>query len=267
MFEVITQSQPQDVQSLEILKEAYSKLAREPELIATSKRIAQAYVAMGQLSSAILEFEGVLQLAPEDPEAQAALADLESRTHTLAPGNLTDLGVGSPGAPRSATSFQAKPGQSRALAADIDDGRQALQKIFVEGKIISAAEFDNCWVTPDLTASPGKVIEPFVQRVAEKGFMPLDKALRVISDKARVGYLPLEKYDADAELVRSFPKDILHRWCLLPFDRMSKSVFVATTNPFNKQAAAELEQHTKQRLIWYLSPPQDIAKIIKKIVR
>src|SRR5678815_1929559 len=64
MFEVITQSQPQDVQSLEILKEAYSKLAREPELIATSKRIAQAYVGMGQLSSAILEFEGVLQLAP-----------------------------------------------------------------------------------------------------------------------------------------------------------------------------------------------------------
>ena len=45
MFEVITQSQPQDYQSLEILKEAYSKLGRQKDVIATSKRIAEAYVA------------------------------------------------------------------------------------------------------------------------------------------------------------------------------------------------------------------------------
>jgi len=56
MFEVITQTQPQDYQSLEILKEAYFKLGREQDVISTSKRIAQAYVTMGQLSSAILEY-------------------------------------------------------------------------------------------------------------------------------------------------------------------------------------------------------------------
>src|SRR5262249_41565605 len=38
MFEVITQSQPNDYQSLEILKEAYSKLGREKDAIGTSKR-------------------------------------------------------------------------------------------------------------------------------------------------------------------------------------------------------------------------------------
>ena len=32
MFEVITQSQPQDYQSLEILKEAYTKLGREDDV-------------------------------------------------------------------------------------------------------------------------------------------------------------------------------------------------------------------------------------------
>src|SRR5664279_2548418 len=35
MFEVITQSQPHDYQSLEILKEAYSKLNREKDVINT----------------------------------------------------------------------------------------------------------------------------------------------------------------------------------------------------------------------------------------
>src|SRR5580693_8540885 len=83
MFEVITQSQPQDYQSLEILKEAYSKLGREPDVIKTSKRIAEAYVQLGQLSSAILEYETILQRSPNDPDVLAALKGIESRANTF----------------------------------------------------------------------------------------------------------------------------------------------------------------------------------------
>src|SRR5271154_1705295 len=79
MFEVIVQSQPNDCQSLEILKEAYSKLGREADVINTSKRIAQAYMQTGQLSSAILEFETVLQRRPDDVEVQAALKEIENK--------------------------------------------------------------------------------------------------------------------------------------------------------------------------------------------
>src|SRR5512136_3168316 len=79
MFEVITQSQPQDYQSLEILKEAYSKLGREKDVVTTSKRIAQAYVQLGQLSSAILEYETILQRFPNDPDVQAALRQIETK--------------------------------------------------------------------------------------------------------------------------------------------------------------------------------------------
>src|SRR6201993_866265 len=79
MFEVITQSQPHDYQSLEILKEAYAKLGREKDSINTSKRIAQAYVHLGQLSSAILEYETILQKYPDDPDVQAALQQIESK--------------------------------------------------------------------------------------------------------------------------------------------------------------------------------------------
>src|SRR5215470_1394064 len=83
MFEVITQSQPLDYQSLEILKEAYTKLGREKDVIGTSKRIAQAYVQMGQLSSAILEYETILQRHPEDPDVQAALKEIETKANNF----------------------------------------------------------------------------------------------------------------------------------------------------------------------------------------
>jgi hypothetical protein len=267
MFEVITQSQSQDVQSLEILKEAYSKLGREKELIATSKRIAQAYVLMGQISSAILEYEGILQRFPDDAETLVALAEIERKANPLSPGPESELAEPTQGsaAPAEGTSKPKRP-SSRA-AQECDDGRQALYKIFVEGKVISSAEFDACWVTSDLATPPTKVIDPFVQLLAEKGRTPLEKSLHLISDKGRVGFLPLEKYDVDIELARSFPKDTLFRWCILPFDRMSKSILVATANPFNKQAAGELEEHTKQRLVWYLAPPLDISKALRKIIR
>src|ERR1700722_15387526 len=79
MFEVIVQSQPNDCQSLEILKEAYSKLGREQDVVNTSKRIAQAYMQTGQLWSAILEFETVLQPRPDDAEVQEALKEIENK--------------------------------------------------------------------------------------------------------------------------------------------------------------------------------------------
>ena len=59
----------------------------------------------------------------------------------------------------------------------------------------------------------------------------------------------------------------LQRWCILPFDRMSKSVLVATANPFNKQAALELEQMIQQRFLWYLATPPELIKALRKVIR
>src|SRR5256885_14276194 len=117
MFEVITQSQPHDYQSLEILKEAYSKLGREKDVVNTSKRIAQAYVQMGQLSSAILEYETILQRYPDDPDVQAALAGIESKAGSFAtPGTTSETELREKTAPD-------KKAKERKAPTDVDDGR------------------------------------------------------------------------------------------------------------------------------------------------
>jgi len=262
MFEVITQSQPQDYQSLEILKEAYLKLGRDKEAVTTSKRIAEAYVQLGQLSSAILEYETILQRQPDDPEARAAMAQIENKANSL-----TTLPAALETEPLRPTVVAKKVPGKAAAPLEVDDGRQAMHKLFVEGKIISAGDFEASWPAPNLIDPPGKVIEPFIHLLAEKGLVPLDKSLRLMADRARLGFLLLEKYDIEMELARTFPKDICQRWCIVPFDRMSKSIFVATANPFNKQAALELEKTTKNRLVWYLASPIDLLKVLKKVFR
>ena len=263
MFEVITQSQPHDYQSLEILKEAYLKLGRPKEAVTTSKKIAQAYVHLGQLSSAILEYETILQREPDDKDALNAMADIESKANSLT----SPLEIEINGKAIDGTAKRENIAGKATSKLDVDDGRQMMHKIFVESKVISAGDFEMCWVAPSLTETPEKIFDPFLQVLAEKGITQIDKSLKMVLDKSRLGYLLLEKYDVDMELARSFPRDVCQRWCVLPFDRMSKSVMVATTNPFNKQAAQELQKATPHRLIWYVVPPLDIIKVLRRVFR
>src|ERR1700744_3982512 len=132
MFEVITQSQPQDYQSLEILKEAYLKLGMEKEVVQTSKRIAQAYVQLGQLSSAILEYETILQRHPEDKDAMAAMAQIESKANNL---SLPPPPPHPEPRPPPPPIFPKKP-PVKTATLEVDDGRQSMYKHFVDGKFI-----------------------------------------------------------------------------------------------------------------------------------
>jgi hypothetical protein len=270
MFEVITQSQPLDYQSLEILKEAYSKLGRQDAVVATSKRIAEAYVQLGQLSSAILEYESILQRFPDDPDVQKALRSLENRANSFAPPTAPEPEP----APRD-TSLLKKPGgdgkagspDTGFQSAPVDDGRAAMQKLFLDAKLISLTDFDMFWPQPNLTQPPKVLTEPFIHVLAEKQILPIDRSMKLLAEKSRVAYLPLEKYDVDVELARSFPREPCLRWCVLPFDKLSKSIMVATANPFNKQAMRELEAATKSRLLFYLATPAELTKILKKVFR
>ncbi|MGO8839358.1 MAG: hypothetical protein ACLQAH_14670 [Limisphaerales bacterium] len=265
MFEVIAQSQPNDCQSLEILKEAYTKLGREEDVVKTSKRIAQAYMQSGQLSSAILEYETVLQRRPDDTDVQSALKEIEDRANNMAEQAASEELVASVSTPQSDTAKMRKP--VHAGPVEIDDGRKTMHKIFVESKIIKEGDFNLCWHTADLTASSSDVAEPFIQALAQKNILPVEKSLKLLADRSHTAFLSLDKYDVDIDLTRGFPAEACRRWCVLPFDRMSKSILVATANPFNQQAAKDLAEATTHRLLWYLAPPVDLMVNLRKAFR
>jgi hypothetical protein len=264
MFEVIVQSQSGDTQSLEILKEAYSKLGREDDVINTSKRIAQGYLQQGQLSSAILEYETVLQRRPEDADVRAALKQIEAKASSAVVQPASDaVSMASVSSDTTITRRKARTSATE----EVDDGRKTMYKIYVESKLITAGDFDLCWRNVDLTLAPTDPVEPFIQMLHEKGIFLIDKSLRLLSDKSRVAYLPLDRYDVDMDLARGFPSDVCRRWCVLPVDRMSKAILVATANPFNQQAAKELAEATTHRLLWYIAPPNDIVANLRKAFR
>ncbi len=166
MFEVIVQSQPNDCQSLEILKEAYTKLGREEDVISTSKRIAQAYMQTGQLSSAILEFETVLQRRPDDADVQR-----RSRKSRTRPSNAATQSAGAEPAALATPSRNAE-GRRKKIAR----GRREIRTMdaryctkFLWKAKPSAREILICaGARQDLTAAPTDVVEPFIHTLWQK---------------------------------------------------------------------------------------------------
>ncbi|MEI7958760.1 MAG: hypothetical protein WCI40_06600 [Verrucomicrobiota bacterium] len=78
-LKAITDANPDDYQSLEILKDAYWRLEDQAEGLATTRKLADAYLRLGQYSSALLEYEGILLQEPGCAEVQTLLEELETK--------------------------------------------------------------------------------------------------------------------------------------------------------------------------------------------
>lgn len=276
MFEVITQGEASDVQALDILKEAYSKLDRHKDALATSKKIAKAYAEVGQYSNAMFEYEWILDQNPGDEEAEAALAAINNQAEgfssALEDEDDDDDAVHAPldmvsvGGPLDVGAGGADGNQSATAKAVGDDGKNSMRKLFVDSGKIASQEFESCWPDPEKIPSQGKVNDSFIQNLADKQILPIEDSLSLMCGKNRFAYIPLDKYEVDAEMARTYPGELCRRWMVLPIDRMSKSILVATSNPYNKAAARQLEEFSKSRVIWYVASPVEIQKVVAKFL-
>ena len=258
MFEVIAETEPNDVQSLEILKEAYLNLDRDSDAVGVSKKIAQAYVRLGQLSSAILEYEGILRKFPNEVDCVAALKELEEKMAELASGGSAEDG-------QTAASAAA---QTFADARRFKDSNEALVKFFQEYQLLNekdAASVLSAIISAISESPPNKPAPSLIALLEERGIASADKSLSLITEKTRLPFIPLALYDVDTAKVSLLEKDFTLRHLVLPFDQISKTFLVATVNPFDTQAKNYVESKIKGRVQWYLTSPLDLTKQLKDV--
>lgn len=262
MFEAITESQPDDYQSLEILKEAYAKLGQHDDLRRISLKLARAYQQVGQLSQAILEYEGLLQRNPHDAEARAALAEIESKTSQLRArsetGGTQEIST-SPTTVASGNQLQARDGLAGAcalaeiLVAEKITTRQALAPLLEKLKSEAAG-----------ASARGEPLT-LVQLILDQQLIKFDDLFEVLVAKSGKPYLPLSWYDVDRDAVLLLPREVCFRHCIVPFDLISRSVLVATSNPFDEVARNEVESLLDYNLFWYLTPPAEIIGALRSV--
>lgn len=77
-------------------------------------------------------------------------------------------------------------------------------------------------------------------------------------------YLPLSSYEIDPEVINSVPERLCHQYCVIPIDKIGKSLTVAMANPLNVQALDDIELLTSCTVQPFVSTSAEIKHAIEK---
>lgn len=282
MFEVILQSNAQDCQSMEILKEAYWKLNRHKEALTITRKLADTYYALGQFSSALLEYEGILQKDPNNAEVVAMLGEVEGKLHpvngkvqekTQSADSPIALDFGSIIADDPTlitTSATIKPeGGSVELKLD-NDGNDALAKFLIQHRLAPEEAIRTCLDRVNKinkSAGPQSLAASLIDEVARTGMTSLESLLCGILDRSKFAYIPLDCYEVDRQIVKMLPETITLARLIVPFDLISRTIMIATANPFDAQGKEAVQQLLDYNIQWHVAAPGAIAKVLRDAYR
>jgi hypothetical protein len=274
MFEAITQTQPDDYQSLEILKEAYQKVGRSADSLKTSRRLAEAYFSSGSYTLAMQECEVILLKEPNAPEILAMLGEIETRLqaagHVIASGGSKNGLIASTGGGGARDGSlvdlqQGKHAQQLQDRGDEELGRfLVMQQLFPEEEVSRAIETVNL-LNKNLTGQSlgASLIDKLCRLETDK----VERVLSGLIDRTRFAYVPLEHYDLDRQIARMLPDQLTLGRLYVPFDLISRTIMVACCNPFDAAGREAIQQSLDYTVTWYLARPEAIITALQEIYR
>lgn len=77
-------------------------------------------------------------------------------------------------------------------------------------------------------------------------------------------YLPLSNYEIDQEVINSVPENVCRQYCLIPIDKIGKSLTLAMSDPLNMAAMEDVELITGGTIQAFVSTASDIKEAITK---
>ena len=77
-------------------------------------------------------------------------------------------------------------------------------------------------------------------------------------------YLPLANYEIAPEVVATVSLDTCKQYCLVPIDKIGRSLTLAMSNPLNVQALEEIELSTNCSVQAFVSTATDILSAITR---
>lgn len=279
MFEAITQTQPDDYQSLEILKEAYQKVGRHEDSLRASRKLAEAYFTVGSYTLAMQECEVILVKEPNAPEILAMLGEIEARLQASgaalvnkgAQGGLTvnpnEAAKGEGSLMDMASAHGADTGKIANLAERGDDHLAKfliVQQLFPEEEVLAGLESVK-QLNKDLTGQALGV--SLLDNLCKDKTNQVDSVLSALIDRTKFAYVPLEYYDTDRQIAPMLPEYLTLGRLFVPFDLVSRTMMVACCNPFDATGREAVQQSVDYTVAWYLARPSSIVKSLQSIYR
>jgi tetratricopeptide (TPR) repeat protein len=277
MFEAITQTQPEDYQSLEILKEAYEKLGRHDEALRVLRKLAEAYFNSGSYTLALQGCESILVKQPNAPEILAMLGEIEARLQAsgeaIVRKNASSVVVEKTSATGEGSLIDVDVGRDKHLGRvanlhERGDDHLAkfliVQQLFPEEDVNAALE-NVKHANKDLTGQAMAI--SLLEDLCKQDVDRLEGVLSALIDRTKFAYVPLEYYDTDRQIAPMLPDYLTLGRLFVPFDLVSRTMMVACCNPFDSTGREAVQQSVDYTVSWYLARPAAITKSLKSIYR
>lgn len=270
MFEAITQTQPDDYQSLEILKEAYQKVGRHEDALRASRRLAEAYFTAGSYTLALQECEMILVKEANAPDILAMLGEIETRLQA------SGAVIAKVGSPNGAAGIEGglidiRGGSNVGKLANLHDrGTDQLAKFLIVQQLFPEDEVQPALHSveqhnKDLTGQA--MAASLLDQLCKADTNKLEKVLSALIDRTKFAYVPLEYYDLDRQIAPMLPEYLTLGRLFVPFDLVSRTIMVACCNPFDSAGREAVQQSVDYTVAWYLARPSSIVRNLQGIYR
>lgn len=292
-MQAFTEGNPDDYQSLEILKDAYWRLEDQPHGLATTRKLADAYLRLGQFSSALLEYEGILLHEPDCVEVQQLIEELETKLNRgkSSSSNTSialDFGVLAeapepefapaevvPEPALIATEDTRMPLATRrlhnpSLEQDVHD---PLARFLVQHRLATQEEVESAlqrvrMVNAAIAANPSTpaISAGLLDEIIKAGADP-EPLIAAILDRTKFAFAPLQYYDIDRQIVRMLPEELTLGRRVVPFDIVSRTMLIAIDNPFDTPVKTAVQQTVDYHIQWHLAMPGVVTHILSDTYR
>jgi type IV pilus assembly protein PilB len=104
----------------------------------------------------------------------------------------------------------------------------------------------------------------FGEVLVKLGYATEENIAQALTTQYGFPYLPLANYEIDVEVIKTVPENVCRQFCLIPIDKIGKSLTLAMSNPLNVQAAEDVELITGCTVQAFVATATDIKSSINK---
>jgi type IV pilus assembly protein PilB len=104
----------------------------------------------------------------------------------------------------------------------------------------------------------------FGEVLVKLGYATEENIAQALTTQYGFPFLPLANYEIDAEVIKTVPENVCRQFCLIPIDKIGKSLTLAMSNPLNVQAAEDVELITGCTVQAFVATATDIKSSINK---
>jgi type IV pilus assembly protein PilB len=104
----------------------------------------------------------------------------------------------------------------------------------------------------------------FGEALVKLGYATEEDIAQALTCQYGFPYLPLANYEIDREILDAVPANLCGQFCLIPIDKIGKSLTLAMANPLNVKAVEDVELITGCSVQAFVSTTRDIRSAIQR---